>query len=125
MKRLALPSIPAELLPVEALRLRVQYWSGRLRAQPREIVVMRMTRKWASCSARGRICLSRDLLSQSSQAQDYVVVHELLHLRHPNHGQVFRALIRTFLPERTIRLAEQSLGTGSRVKITGLNGRSF
>ena len=85
--------------PMESFKRRVTYWSGKLRAQPREVVVMRMSRKWASCSARGRVCFARDLLNRPRREQDYVIVHELLHLRHPNHGRVFRALLAAHLPK--------------------------
>ncbi|MGH7958708.1 MAG: M48 metallopeptidase family protein [Opitutaceae bacterium] len=54
--------------------------------------------KWASCSTRGRVCFARDLLDRSPHEQDYVIVHELLHLRHPNHERVFRALLTAHLP---------------------------
>jgi predicted metal-dependent hydrolase len=83
---------------MEAFKRRVTRWSGRLRAQPREIVVMQMSRKWASCSTRGRVCFARDLLDRPTCEQDYVIVHELLHLRHPNHGRVFGALVQANLP---------------------------
>lgn len=106
--------VPAGVLPAESFRHRIQYWSGRLHAQPREVALMRMTRKWASCSSRGRVCFSRELLGLPPQAQDYVIVHELLHLRHANHGPVFRALIRASLSRRTIRIAERSLAVRSK-----------
>jgi predicted metal-dependent hydrolase len=86
------------LSPLELFRARVARWARRLRAQPRELRVLRMTRKWASCSARGRVCFSRALLDRSPPEQDYVIVHELLHLRHPNHGRVFRALLAAHVP---------------------------
>ncbi|MFA5263082.1 MAG: M48 family metallopeptidase [Opitutaceae bacterium] len=82
---------------MEIFRRRVDHWAARIRATPRQVMVMRMTRKWASCSARGRICFARDLLELSRPQQDYVIVHELLHLRHPNHGKVFYALCRAHL----------------------------
>lgn len=89
---------PAKRTPMEEFRRRVGLWAARLRAQPQEVVVMRMVRKWASCSCRGRVCFARDLLDQPAGGQDYVIVHELLHLRHPNHGRVFRSLLRTHVP---------------------------
>jgi predicted metal-dependent hydrolase len=83
---------------MEQFRHRVSQWSRRLRAQPRQIVVMRMTRKWASCSSRGRVCFARDLLELPPRQQDYVIAHELLHLKHPNHGRVFHALLSAYIP---------------------------
>ena len=54
----------AKLTPMAAFKLRVGFWAAKLRAQPREVVLMRMSRKWASCSRRGRVCFARDLLDQ-------------------------------------------------------------
>ena len=51
-----------------------------------------MRRKWGSCSSAGTITLARDLAAQDRRFQDYVIVHELLHLRLPTHGRVFKAL---------------------------------
>ena len=87
------------LTPMEEFRHRVAQWARRLQAQPRQIMVMRMTRKWASCSTRGRVCFARDLLDLPPRQQDYVIAHELLHLRHPNHGRVFHALLSAHLPD--------------------------
>jgi hypothetical protein len=48
-----------------------------------------MTRKWGSCSMRGTVTLAADLIEQDRHFQDFVVAHELLHLRVPNHGRLF------------------------------------
>ena len=86
------------LTPMEDFRHKVARWARRLRAQPRAIVVIRMTRKWASCSSGGRVCFARDLLELPPRLQDYVIAHELLHMRHPNHGRVFHALLTAHIP---------------------------
>ena len=75
------------------LRHRVDYWCERLRATPRIVRIQRMTRKWGSCSTGGIITLAEDLADQETCFQDFVIAHELLHLRIPNHGKVFKALM--------------------------------
>ena len=82
----------------EALRVRVAYWSQRLNVQPRVVRFQRMTRKWGSCSSRGILTLARDLINEDEQFQDAVIAHELLHLRVPNHGKVFRAVMSAHVP---------------------------
>jgi len=57
-----------------------------------------MTRKWGSCSTAGTITLAADLVEQEPEFQDFVIVHELLHLRVPSHGGLFRALLTHHLP---------------------------
>jgi len=83
----------------DRLRQRVEYWSKRLRVAPRIVRVQRMTRKWGSCSTKGIITLAEDLADQKPGFQDFVVAHELLHLRVPNHGKVFKALMSAYVPD--------------------------
>jgi hypothetical protein len=40
-----------------------------------------------------------DLLQEKPDFQEYVIVHELLHLQVPNHGRLFKSLLRAYLPE--------------------------
>ena len=83
----------------EALRSTVERWVPRIGVLPRRVQIQRMTTKWASCSPSGRICLSKDLLDEDTAFQEVVVVHELLHLRVPNHGKLFKSLMTAFLPK--------------------------
>jgi predicted metal-dependent hydrolase len=82
----------------EHLHQRVQYWSQRVKAEARVIRVQRMTRKWGSCSTAGTITLAEDLAEQEPGFQDFVIVHELLHLRVPTHGRLFKALMTAHVP---------------------------
>ena len=72
------------------IRNRVNYWAQRLGIRPRLVRVQQMTRKWGSCSTTGIITLAVDLAEQESGFQDFVIAHELLHLRVPNHGKLFK-----------------------------------
>src|SRR5207245_3669028 len=82
----------------EALRDRVEVWAKRLNVRPSQIRIQHMTRKWASCSTTGWISLAEDLIGESPHFQDYVIVHELLHLRLPNHGRLFKSLLSVYTP---------------------------
>lgn len=73
-------------------------WAVKLRVNPRVIRVQDMRRKWGSCSSAGTVTLARDLVDQESRFQDFVIAHELLHLRMPSHGRVFKALMSAHLP---------------------------
>lgn len=83
----------------ERLCERVEFWSLRLKVEARIVRMQRMTRKWGSCSTGGTITLAADLADQDAGFQDFVVAHELLHLRIPNHGRVFKALMTVHLPD--------------------------
>jgi predicted metal-dependent hydrolase len=73
-------------------------WAARIKAKPTQIRVQRMRNKWASCSPGRWISFSEGLLDESLVFQEYVIVHELLHLRIPNHGKLFKSLMSTYLP---------------------------
>ncbi len=83
----------------EALRLRVEQWSKRLHVPAPRVRVRDMTRKWGSCSTAGTITLATDLGSQDVEFQNFVIAHELLHLRVPNHGKLFKALMTAHVPD--------------------------
>lgn len=53
---------------------------------------------WGSCSARGNINLNLRLVAVEPHLRDYVILHELCHLRHPNHGPGFHALLEQVCP---------------------------
>jgi len=80
------------------LRTRVWYWADRLSLQPAIVRIQRMTRKWGSCSVTGIVTIATDLANYPEHIQDVVIVHELLHLRVPNHGKLFRALMNVHVP---------------------------
>lgn len=56
-----------------------------------------MRNKWASCSTNGHLNLSTDLLDLRRDLWDYVIVHELLHFFVPNHGKLWKSLMRAHL----------------------------
>lgn len=58
-----------------------------------------MTRKWGSCSTGGIVTLAEDLADQAEEFQDFVIAHELLHLRVPNHGKLFKAMMGIHVPD--------------------------
>jgi predicted metal-dependent hydrolase len=53
---------------------------------------------WGSCSVRGNINLNLRLLTLPERLQDYVMLHELCHLKEMNHGPRFHALLETVCP---------------------------
>jgi predicted metal-dependent hydrolase len=86
------------LYPAQELKLRVLRWSRLLHINARVIRIQRMTKKWGSCSTGGIVTFSEDLVDQDESFQDFVIVHELLHLRIPTHGRLFKALMSAHAP---------------------------
>lgn len=72
----------------------------KLRVNPKVVRIQDMRRKWGSCSSGGTVTLASDLVDQGRRFQDYVIAHELLHLRIPTHGRLFKALLNAYVPGR-------------------------
>lgn len=86
-----------------ALRRRISFWGKRLGVAPTSVMLVDMKSKWASCSARGRLTLSREVLGLPPRLREYVILHELLHLRIRNHGRLYKAQMRVFMPDWQLR----------------------
>jgi predicted metal-dependent hydrolase len=82
-----------------AFKQRVHGWSEKIGVEVVWLGIRPMRRKWASCSTNGHLNFSTELLNQPTKVQDYVIVHELLHLRVPNHGKLWKSLMRGYLGE--------------------------
>ena len=102
MRRNSPPSIEATAEPMapESFKAEVRNWADKLEVQPIEIHLTGMNRKWASCSSRGRVTFDTGLLLQPEEFRREVIVHELLHLKVPNHGPLFRALLSAHLEHK-------------------------
>lgn len=57
-----------------------------------------MTKRWGSCTASGEIILNPDLIKAPTPCIEYVIIHELCHLKYHNHTRVFFRLLETVLP---------------------------
>jgi predicted metal-dependent hydrolase len=90
-----------EAITKAALKAEVAAWAKLMKVNPKQIHVRRMTRKWGSCSTAGRVTLAEDLLTQPPHERKRVIIHELLHLRLPNHGKLFKSLLRAYLAKDT------------------------
>jgi predicted metal-dependent hydrolase len=81
------------------LRSKAAAWATRLKVEIKTVRIQPMRRKWGSCSTTGTITLATDLIEAPPEFQDFVIAHELLHLRVPNHGKLFKALMTIYVPE--------------------------
>ena len=66
--------------------------------KPTGLVIRTMKRRWGSCSYKGVITLSTELIKLSDQFIEYVIIHELCHLRYHNHGVQFYKLLSELYP---------------------------
>jgi len=62
---------------------------------------------WGSCSAKGNINLNLNIVRLPRVLQDYVLLHELCHLRHHDHGHGFHLLLEHVLTDNLLRLVDE------------------
>lgn len=86
-----------EAVPRDLFRAEVAAWANRIGVQPKELHLRQMTRKWGSCSTAGRVTFNSELLLKPADFRRRVIVEELLHLKVPNHGKLFRALLKAHM----------------------------
>lgn len=94
-----LPPALEQSIPEEIFKSEVRSWAERIGVEPKAITLRPMKRKWASCSNKGNLTFDTDLLKQAAEFRRQTIVHELLHLKYPNHGKLFRAMERTYLAQ--------------------------
>lgn len=80
-------------------RAAVHTWADRLNVDFRSISLRTMRTKWASCSNAGNLTFSDEVPSLDGELQTYIIVHELLHFSVPNHGKLWKSLMRAYLGE--------------------------
>ncbi|PWH20691.1 MAG: metal-dependent hydrolase [Ardenticatenia bacterium] len=88
-----------ETVPAELFKAEVYAWARRIGVEVKGITLRPMRRKWGSCSTRGHLTFDTGLLAQPAALRREVIVEELLHLKLPNHGQLFKALKAAYLAE--------------------------
>lgn len=83
----------------ELIAARAAHWAADLRVTPAAISIRDTRSRWGSCSGSGRLSFSWKLAMAPPAVLDYLVVHELCHLRHPDHSERFWALVASRLPD--------------------------
>lgn len=81
---------------------RVEHWNAKLSYEYRRIAIKNTRTTWGSCSAKLNLNFSYKLVFLPSELVDYVVVHELCHLKEHNHGPRFWADVERLLPDYVV-----------------------
>ena len=78
--------------------MRVEYFSGVMNLAFTKLKFRKMRSRWGSCNSRREVTLNSELLRVSGELVDYVIVHELAHIKHMNHSKAFHDLVENYLP---------------------------
>ncbi len=77
---------------------RTLYWTEKMGVKFRQIKFRQQRSRWGSCSSAGTITYNWRLIHFLPQVIDYVVIHELAHIRHHDHSERFWRLVEAYMP---------------------------
>lgn len=94
------------------IKERISIYSKKLNLYPESITLKEQKTSWGTCSSKGNIYINWKVLLAPLDILDYVLVHELCHLKHMNHSKEYWSLVGTIFPdykEKRNYLKENSL----------------
>ena len=83
---------------------RVEYLAVRMGLYPQGVKITSAKTRFGSCSAKNSLCFSCYLMLYPKEAIDYVIVHELAHIKEKNHSDRFYKVIEDFMPDYKSRI---------------------
>ena len=86
-------------MALRRIRERLEYYAPRIGCSPGRVAIRDQKSRWGSCSRKGNLNFNWKLIMAPPQALDYVVIHELCHMRQFNHSPRFWALVEGQMPD--------------------------
>jgi len=77
----------------------VEKYAAIMGVNPEKVRITSARKRFGSCSGKNSLCFSFRLMEYPREAVEYVVVHELAHIRYKNHSQQFYKYIERFMPD--------------------------
>ncbi len=90
----ALKALARQMIPPK-----VEYYAKIMGVKPKSVKITSAHTRFGSCSSQNALCFSYILMRYPEEAIDYVVVHELAHIKHHNHSRSFYALVGKYMPD--------------------------
>ncbi len=81
------------------IHTRIQIWAQQMHLFPKKVKLRNQKTRWGSCTSRGSIQINWRLIGAPLSVIDYILIHELAHLKHMNHSSDFWALVQKHCPE--------------------------
>lgn len=77
----------------------VERYSKAMGLKPTSVKITSAEKRFGSCSGKNSLCFSWRLMAYPTAAVEYVVVHELAHIKYHNHSPAFYSLIEKYMPD--------------------------
>ncbi len=88
----------------EIIPQKVEYYSKIMGVEPTSVKINSAKKRYGSCSGKNSLNFSLYLMDKDERFIDYVVVHELAHIKHHNHSKDFYNFIAAFMPDYKERM---------------------
>ncbi len=76
----------------------VEKWAFKMNLTPTCITFRKTKRRWGSCSAKNELSFTSSLIQLPSLCIEYIIVHELSHIKHKHHQKSFWLHVERFMP---------------------------
>ncbi len=83
----------------EIVRTKIEKYAILLKVMPNKVRIKDIKYAWGSCSSKRNITISKKLAKKEEKVIEYVVLHEMCHLKYMNHSKEFWNLVESYLPE--------------------------
>jgi predicted metal-dependent hydrolase len=83
---------------LKTLSAKTAFWASTIKVNPKRITIKDQKTRWGSCSSRGNINYNWRIIMAPKEVIDYLIVHELCHLRIPNHSESFWQEVEKYSP---------------------------
>ena len=77
----------------------VEEWASKMDVKPTKISFRKTKRRWGSCSAKNELSFTSSLAQLPFRCIEYIVVHELSHIKHKHHQKSFWLYVEKFMPD--------------------------
>ena len=88
----------------EIIPQKVEYYANLMQVNPNSVKINSAKKRYGSCSGENNLNFSLYLMDKDERFIDYVVVHELAHIKHHNHSKDFYKFIEQFMPDYKERI---------------------
>ena len=78
---------------------KVEHYANIMQLKPNSVKITSAKKRYGSCSGKNNLNFSLYLMDKDERFIDYVVVHELAHIKHHNHSKEFYKLIEAYMPD--------------------------
>ena len=77
----------------------MEKWTREVGLAPEEYRIRKVKTSWGTCSSTKKITINQDLMMYSREAIEYVVLHEICHLKYMNHSKKFWEMVEKYMPD--------------------------